>query len=88
MNDATGDGMPPVDPDGIDTGEPIRALTTLEEPTSDGFVDRVRHALDRRTLTSQVSSLWWDVPKVVLLEFLKLIFEWFGDPDRTEGDAR
>jgi hypothetical protein len=83
MNDDTSDhpGSPAQD---IDTGEPISVLSQLEEEPSGGFVHRLRARLGRRITSSQVASFAWNVPILVLLEFLNMLFRLF-QPKQEKG---
>lgn len=65
-DDRRPDGAGPTDPGDIDTGEPIRALAELGQPTTPGFLERVR-------------------PKILLLEFLDLVFHFFGQQNGGGG---
>ena len=77
-------GLP--DPDDIDTGEPIRALAELDHPTSSGFLDRVRLKIERRSVGNQFAAFSWHVPKILLLEFLELVFHLFGQQNDDGGN--
>ena len=78
------DGADPPDPEDIDTGEPIRALAELGQPTTPGFLERVRLKIERRSLGNQFVDFSWHVPKILLLELLDLVFHLFG---RQEDDG-
>ena len=77
---------PPNDED-LDTGQPIEMLADLEEPARPGFMERVRNRIERRSLTGQFASFTWYLPKVILLEFLEMLFELFSSPQRPKGDS-
>jgi hypothetical protein len=64
-----------IDPDAIDTGEPIYLLANLEEPASTGFLERLGRRIERRRLGAEVTGFFWHGPLLVLVEFLKAIFE-------------
>ncbi len=74
--------------DDIETGEPIEMLRELGEDPAPGFMSRIRRALQRRLLASQLADLSWSTPFLVLLEYLKVIFGFFERPRREEGDSR
>jgi len=70
----------------IDTGEPIEMLRDFAEEPTPGFLGRIRRAIQRRALVSQVADLSWTGPVLVLLEYLQLLFGLFGDRKRREED--
>lgn len=82
-SDSAGDAS-----DDIETGEPIEMLRELGEDPAPGFIARIRGALQRRLLASQLADLSWSTPFLVLLEYLKIIFGFFERPRREEGDSR
>ncbi len=49
-------------------GEPIRALSELEQDTSPSFFNIVRKKIHRRIAVSQFLSFSWQAPKVVFVE--------------------
>lgn len=73
--------------DDIETGEPIEMLRELGEEPAPGFIARIRGALQRRLLASQLMDLSWFTPVLVVLEYLKVIFGFFERPRRKEGDS-
>jgi hypothetical protein len=83
MNDDTFDDPGSRGPD-FDAGEPISQLAQLEEEPSAGFVRRLRASLGRRIASSQVASFAWNVPVLVLLEFLNMLFRLF-QPKQEKG---
>ena len=66
-NDAT-------DPESIDTGEPITALRSLEEPVPETFMGRLNRRIQRRLLVADMSRLTWTGPILIVLEILSQIF--------------
>ena len=70
--------------DSIDTGEPIAALRTLEEPASDSFMGALHHRIQRRLLVADVGRLTWTGPVTVIVEFLNIIFGLIGVADPNE----
>jgi hypothetical protein len=71
----------------VDTGAPIGVLRDLAEEPSVGFLARIRNAIQRRALVSQVADLSWFTPVLVLLEYLKLIFGMFGETRRKKEET-
>ncbi len=72
------------DADTIDTGEPITALRTLEEPASDSFMGSLHNRIQRRLLVADVGRLTWTGPIAVVVEFLNMIFGLIGVTDPNE----
>jgi len=60
-----------------DAGEPIEILKELEWETSERFQAQVRGKIYRRAATSQVVTYSWNLPKVALLEFARLLSHLF-----------
>jgi hypothetical protein len=50
---------------------PIDELKDQELNPKRDFVGRVRRQIERKTATSQAVTFGWELPKLVLLEFLK-----------------
>ena len=71
----------------MDTGEPIAMLLDLAEEPVPGFVGRIRGALQRRLLASQLADLSWFTPVLVFLEYLKVIFGIFEVGSRERGES-
>ena len=80
-----------MDPDDLiddaDLGEPIEELRLLEEVPSSGFVSRLRNALRRRALGSQVATFGWTGLSTVMLEFFRMIFSILDTQPQDEGGA-
>ncbi len=72
-------------PEDIDPGEPLGLLAGLRVEPSEGFLARIRRALDRKVFASQVLDLAWFAPLVVLLEYVQVIAELLG-PSRRGGN--
>lgn len=74
------------DEEAIDTGEPIAALSNLEEPASDTFMGALNRRIQRRLLVTDVSRLTWSGPILVVIEFFNMIFGLIGvaDPDERK----
>ena len=80
-------GGPAEEQDG-EAGEPVSILEELDQETSPRFLERVRHRIDRRVLSSHVMSLTWQVPMVVVLELLKFIFDFIPSNKEQGGGSR
>lgn len=74
------DHVPPHHDEEIDPGQPIAALTGFQYDPSPTFLSRMRRAIQRRTAASQVISFSWNVPALVLKEFLELLVGLFLQP--------
>ena len=63
---------------------PIEELKDQElEPRRD-LVSRVRRQIERRTATSQAATFTWELPKLVLIEFVKAACELVPRKDRQK----
>jgi len=76
-----------IPPDDVDPGAPIAALAELRVEPSMTFLTRVRHRVERRSLGSQLLSLTWYAPAVVVLEFVTLIFGALGAQRPCDDDS-
>jgi hypothetical protein len=74
--------LPPLPPED-DTGIPVNALNEFEEDVSTSFIPRLRRRIHRRALTNQVVSFSYDVPALLLREFLALAGSWL---EPTKGN--
>ena len=82
-------------PEDIDTGDPIRLLAELEEPTSTRFMAALHRRIQRRMLASDVTRLSWNGPVLIVIEFLNMVFGLLGgsqpegstQPERGEQDG-
>jgi len=74
------------DAESIDTGEPITVLRDLEEPVTDSFMGALHRRIQRRLLAADVGRLTLSGPLMVVLEFLKMVFELIGvrSPDERK----
>ena len=63
------------DAESIDTGSPITALRSLEEPVPETFMDRLNRRIQRRLLVADMSRLTWSGPIRIVLEILSQIFK-------------
>ncbi len=68
-----------------DLGTPVDLRGLGDEPTRSGFFARVRKKVERRQLTNQFVIVSWHLPKVVLIEFIKLAFGFFDSTPRRKG---
>lgn len=69
--------MSPVDdntPDAPEEVAPVAVLNDFEEDVSPEFVPRLRRRLHRRIFTGQVTQFTFNVPGMLVLEFLRMIF--------------
>jgi hypothetical protein len=83
--DLPGDGIP-ASADEVDPGEPVRILAELGTEPAPAFLDRIRSAIHRRILASDLTDLSWSGPLHVMLEYLKMLLEFFYRPERGEGE--
>lgn len=68
-------------------GEPIAALSLLEQDTSPGFFGSVRKKILGRTAASQVVSFSWQLPRIIAIELITMlvhILGGFGGPKKGE----
>ena len=71
-----------------ETGEPVSILGELDQEPSSGFMERIRHRIERRLLSSHVLSLTWHVPGIVIRELLELIFTFFPAKKEHKGGSQ
>lgn len=71
-----------------DLGEPIEELRGFEIERSPGFLTRLRGALRRRDLGSQMVTLSWSGFGTVALEFIRVLFSFneHDPPDQGGSD--
>ncbi len=69
----------------IDTGPPVEVLADLAQSPSSGFLGGVRRSIQRRIFVSQAADLSWNGPLLVLLEYLKALFELIKPTDTKES---
>ncbi len=70
-----------------DLGDPIEELRDYEVEAPDGFVEHLRHALQRRSLGSQVATLGWAGLGTVAIEFFRMLFSFFDAGGRDSGGS-
>lgn len=75
-----------LDPETIDTGEPIAQLVDLEATARPGFLGRLRRRIDRRRFAGDATTFAWTAPWVLLRELLQMLFAG-GHGHREDGDA-
>jgi len=78
----------PGDPPRDDAGEAIEALAALEGAPSARFWLTVRRKIERRMVTAHVADFSWELPKVVLIEFIQLVFGLFQRREDPKGGTR
>jgi hypothetical protein len=66
---------------------PVAALDDFEEDVSPDFVPRLRRRLHRRVFSGQVASFSYNVPAMLLREFLLLIFGFFTPANRSSDSG-
>lgn len=62
----------------VDPGPPVTLLARHQEDSSPELVRRVRRNIYRRMSAAQFASFSWNVPKLVLREFLEMLVAIFG----------
>lgn len=78
----------PRDPEPDDDGERLAELSQLDLEASKGFWTRVRKKIDRRVAAGHVASFTWNLPKLVLIEFLEIAFNIFSPAKGRKGESR
>jgi len=63
-------------------------LGQLVSEPPDGFGDRVRHRIERRTLGGSVATLVWHAPAAIFFELLVMVFELFAAVETGEGGTQ
>ena len=71
-----------------DDDRPIEVLSDLEVPTDAEFVENVRKKIDRQETTNHLLSLSWEVPRLVVMEFVVMVLEIVLPHQKREGDER
>ena len=69
-----------------EAGVPIPELQRLEAYPSPGFGSRLRNKIHRRSLVGQFVSLSWNVPRMILIEFVTMAFAIILPSDDHKGD--
>lgn len=67
---------------------PIEVLDDLELETDERFVRNVRNKIDRRLTSNQLLSLGWEIPRLVVMEFVVMVLEIVLPADRRGKDRR
>jgi hypothetical protein len=70
-----------------DLGQPILELAELVEEAPSGFLSRLRNALQRRSLASQIATFSWGALGGVFLEIFRLFFSLAQAGDSTKGGS-
>jgi hypothetical protein len=70
-----------------DVGEPIAEIASLDVQPAPGFRARVRNRIQRRILGTQVVDFGWSTPRLLLLEFLEMLFRVFRGQGADKGDS-
>ena len=85
MIDPPGNNPPaPFDDAPPETGRPVEQLRDWTEETSPLFTGRVRAKIHRRIATRQLVTFWWDMPRLVLLEFVGVVTSFFQGNTKKE----
>ncbi|MBC8425806.1 hypothetical protein H8E07_16955 [bacterium] len=66
--------------DDIDPGEPIAELAALRETPADGFLDRVRHSVQRRLLVAQAADFSLGIFMRTMFDYLAAVLDAFRGP--------
>ena len=66
------------------TSQPTPNSSRAQSPSS-GFLGGVRRSIQRRIFVSQAADLSWNGPLLVLLEYLKALFELIKPTDTKES---
>jgi len=74
--------------DEVDPGEPIEALSYLDEPVSSSLLQRVRGSIQRRMLAAQLVELSSVGALVALREYMRLMLETINRDDGGTGGSR
>jgi hypothetical protein len=69
-----------------EAGEPLAILADFQQEPSPHFLGRIRKKIDRRITASNVVAIGWHLPRLVLVEFLDMIFHVFGSHNPQKGD--
>jgi len=78
-----------VGPEDDDLGAPIPELQELRDPVPEGFADRIRNAIHRRSLAGDLTRFTFWAPAAVFLELLASLFGWIGgveEPPEETGN--
>lgn len=76
MNDShAGNGGPG---DGIDPGRPIAEISTLTEPPTPGFLDRVVRRIERRVIAAEAVEFGWSGLALLFREYWSMAMSVFS----------
>jgi hypothetical protein len=78
----TGDDRPD------ESDQPIAALACLDQNPSPGFWLAIRRKIDRRLTTVHFATFSWQLPKLVLVEFMRLTFGLLDLGRRPKGGSQ
>jgi hypothetical protein len=67
-------------------GEPIASLSNLEQEVSPQFMASIRKKIYRRTAANQMAAFSWNLPKVILMEMIRLAAYFFSG--RKDGKVK
>lgn len=73
--------------DDQELGAPIVDLLNLEQDISPAFLSSVRKKIYRRVTASQFASFSWELPRMILLEFWKMLVE-LSNPRASQKGGR
>ena len=73
--------------DDQELGAPIVDLLNLEQDISPAFLSSVRKKIYRRVTASQFASFSWELPRMILLEFWKMLVE-LSKPTASQKGGR
>jgi len=79
---------PPDGPNGPAADDPIADLEQLDHDVSPEFVQGVRNKVERRRITGHFVVLSWDLPRVIVLEFLELVFQFVDFVSDSKGGRK
>lgn len=74
---------PPTDDQNL--GEPIADLLNLEQDASSTFLSGVRRKIYRRSTTAQFVTFYFDLPKIILVEFWNMIVQLLSPRSTRKG---
>lgn len=74
------------DPTAPPDDEPILALRTLEQETSFFFLRGIRGRIHRQTTASQLLSVSWQLPGIVLSELTRMLVHIVGGRNRKREE--
>ena len=69
-----------------ETGEPIGMLADFQQDPSSHFLQRIRKRINRRMTAATAVAFACHLPKLILIEFLDMIFQVFSSDKPQKGD--